>query len=83
MSKKHAPQSAVLGHCFAAGFVAGSQLELSQVTVPTVPDKPAPTPHVLAHPCGSPCTQLPGIGMLNDFGIKTREQLYQYKKLVW
>ena len=53
------PQSAVLGHIFAAGFVSGSQLELSQVTVPGVPDLPSPTPHVLAHSCGSPRTQLP------------------------
>ena len=53
------PQSTVLGHCLAAGFVSGSQLEVLQVTAPGVPDLPAATPHFVAHPLGSACFQLP------------------------
>ena len=53
------PQSAVLGHCFGKGLLSGSQLEVVQLTAPGVPDKPTPTPHLLAHPRGSPSTQVP------------------------
>jgi len=53
------PQSSVLGHTFAPGFASGSQLNVLQSTAPGVPDKPAPTPHLVAHPLGSPCTQSP------------------------
>ena len=53
------PQSTVLGHCLAAGFASGSQLVESQVTAPGVPDLPAATPHLVAHPLGSACVQLP------------------------
>ena len=57
----HVPQSSVAGHSFGSGSVSGSQLEVLQVTAPGVPDKPAPTPHLLAHPVGSPHTQSPGM----------------------
>ena len=63
-------QSVVLGHFFASGFVVVSQLELSQVTVPSVPDKPAPTPHLLSHPCGSPCTHLPVVEIQTNLQSK-------------
>ena len=53
------PQSTVLGHCLAAGFAFRSQLVESQVTAPGVPDLPAATPHLVAHPLGSACFQLP------------------------
>ena len=53
------PQSTVLGHCFASGLVLGSQLVVLQVTAPGVPDLPAGTPHLLAHPRGSACIHLP------------------------
>ena len=53
------PQSSVLGHCLASGSVAWSQLDVLHVTAPGVPDLPAGTPHLLAHPRGSACIQLP------------------------
>ena len=55
------PQSAVLGHVLAAGFLFASQLVVLQVTAPGVPDLPAPTPHLLAHPLGSACFQVPKV----------------------
>ena len=55
----YVPQSTVLGHCLASGLVSGSQLVVLQLTAPGVPDLPAPTPHFVAHPLGSACTQLP------------------------
>ena len=59
-SPRNVPQSTVLGHSFASGFVSRSQLEVVQLTEPGVPDNPAPTPHLVAHPRGSPSTQSPG-----------------------
>ena len=59
------PQSTVLGHCLAAGFASRSQLVESQATAPGVPDFAAATPHLLAHPRGSACFQLP-----NSVGVK-------------
>ena len=53
------PQALVAGHCLASGLVSGLQLVESQVTVPGVPDKPSPTPHLLAHPLGSFFSQVP------------------------
>ena len=60
--RQNVPQSSVLGHSFAPGFVPVSQLDVLQLTVPGVPDNPAPMPHLVAHPLGSPCTQLPKVG---------------------
>ena len=51
--------SSVLGHCVGSGFVSASQLDVLQVTAPGVPDWPAPTPHVVAHPRGSACIHSP------------------------
>ena len=59
ISVPNVPQSTVLGHCLAAGFALRSQLVVSQVTAPGVPDLPAATPHFVAHPLGSACFQLP------------------------
>ena len=56
-----APQSTVLGHFFTDGLVFGSQLEVLHFTAPGVPDNPSPTPHLVAHPLGSCCNQLPDI----------------------
>ena len=57
-NNNHAPQSTVLGHFFTDGLVFGSQLEMEHFTVPEVPDNPSPTPHLVAHPLGSPCTHV-------------------------
>jgi len=59
VSEYHSLQSSVLGHSSASGSVFSSQLEVVQVTKPGVPDIPAPTPHLVAHPLGSLCTQSP------------------------
>ena len=59
ISVSNVPQSAVAGHCLAAGLASGSQLGESQVGSPGFPDKPSPTPHFVAHPLGSACIQLP------------------------
>ena len=59
MTANHAPQSTVFGHRFAAGLASASQLDVLHFTKPGVPDKPNPTPHLVAHPLGSSCTQLP------------------------
>ena len=67
------PHFTVLGHCLAAGFASGSQLEVLQVTAPGVPDLPAATPHFVAHPLGSPCFHLPNTGceMIRKANLKT------------
>ena len=39
--------------------MSGSQLVVLQLTAPGFPDLPAGTPHLLAHPLGSACFQLP------------------------
>ena len=57
------PQSGVLGHFFGFGFLSGLQSWVLQVTVPGVPDAPAATPHLVAHPLGAPCTQSPKLWM--------------------
>ena len=61
LTSLNSPQSRVAGHCLAAGFVSASQLVVLQVTAPGVPDLPAPTPHLLAHPLGSACFQVPKV----------------------
>ena len=72
ISVSNVPQSTVLGHFFAAGFVSASQLVVLQLTAPGVPDAPAATPHFVAHPLGSPCFQMPNsVGVLNKFSNKT------------
>ena len=53
------PQSAVLRHCFGAGLAFALQLGVLHVTAPGVPDWPAATPHLVAHPVGSACFHLP------------------------
>ena len=81
----HIPQSVVLGHCLGLGLVSGSQLVVLHVTVPGVPDAPAATPHLLAHPDGSPRTQSPGISQeegekrqtKNNMKLKDRKQFRQ------
>ena len=59
ISASNEPQSTVLGHCVALGLVSGSQLVVLQLTAPGVPDLPDATPHFVAHPLGSACTQSP------------------------
>ena len=66
-SVSNVPQSAVAGHCLAAGLVFGLQLGESQVGSPGFPDKPSPTPHFVAHPLGSFFIQLP-----NTVGVNKR-----------
>ena len=73
LTSLNSPQSRVAGHFFAAGFVFRSQLVVLQVTAPGVPDLPAATPHLVAHPLASPCSQLP-----KSVGVKKyNEQLKQ------
>ena len=55
----HAPQSSVAGHSFRSGFVSGSQLDVLQVSEPGRPDNPAPIPHLVSQPIGSPSSQSP------------------------
>ena len=60
------PHKGVAGHSLGSGFVSGSQIEVVQLTAPGVPDEPAPTPHLLVHPLGSPRVQLPGHDNLKE-----------------
>ena len=65
----------------AAGLLPASQLEVLHVTEPGVPDAPAATPHFLAHPDGSPRTQLPGIRKRRGIETLTGGRLDVYR--VW
>ena len=55
----------MLGHCFGSGLASAAQLSVLHVTVPGVPD-PDATPHSVAHPVGSPCSQVPATTSAHD-----------------
>ena len=71
------PQSLVAGHFLASGLVSGSHLDVLQVGSPGVPDRPAATPHLVAHPLGSACFQLPNSGceMIRKANLKHRHSI--------
>ena len=53
--------------------MSASQLVVLQLTAPGVPELPAATPHLVAHPLASPCSQFP-----KSVGVKKySEQLKQ------
>ena len=59
----YVPQASVAAHIFPAGLGAAhlSSLPLLHVTVPGLPDLPAATPHLVAHPVAPPLIQVPGV----------------------
>ena len=52
--------------------MSASQLVVEHVTAPGVPDAPAATPHLVAHPNGSLCTQSPGIWTCDNHEINVQ-----------
>ena len=59
------------------GFSLSSQLDVLHVTALAVPDAPSATPHLVAHPVGSPAVHVPAIRNSRIYSQSTEHQCRQ------